>query len=264
MISVTADLRRFRKPDMTFLYKTVEGVGLPANVYMPKSENTKIQGVIVYIHGGGWQTGAVKERPCGGIEALTANADYMSEHGYIGVTITYRGLNITDTTTPYDMLEDCGDAVEYIRNTSFAKGKKLIVFGESAGGHLAVMLGFAEDKNIRPDGIMAINPVLDCMNEKWSYAFKGNEERENISPLHCNPPNMPPILIMHGTADDCVPISDSRRFAAKINACGGNASLIEVQDAVHAFILYGYKYESAYAEEKMQILKDAWDKMCGR
>ena len=127
---------------MTFLYKTVGDVGLPANVYMPKNDSTKIQGVIVYIHGGGWQTGAVKNKPNGGIDALTANADYMSEHGYIGVTITYRGLNITQTTTPYDMLKDCCDAVKYIKNTSFAKGKKLIVFGESAGGHLAVMLGF--------------------------------------------------------------------------------------------------------------------------
>lgn len=249
---------------MTFLYKTVGDVGLPANVYMPKNDSTKIQGVIVYIHGGGWQTGAVKNKPNGGIDALTANADYMSEHGYIGVTITYRGLNITQTTTPCDMLKDCCDAVKYIKNTSFAKGKKLIVFGESAGGHLAVMLGFINDNNIRPDGIMAINPVLDCTNERWSYAFGGNEKRENISPLHCNTNNMPPILIMHGTADDCVPISDSRRFAKKINAYGGTVRLIEVQDAVHAFILYGYKYESAYAEEKMQILNDAWNKICGQ
>lgn len=44
-----------------------------------------------------------------------------------------------------------------------------------------------------------------------------------------------PILILHGTADDYVPIAECRVLVERLRAEGGDARLIEVPDAFHVF-----------------------------
>ena len=56
--------------------------------------------------------------------------------------------------------------------------------GDSAGGHLVSCLGISEDDFIRPNIVIACNPVLDCTREKWHLSEKTQEKRKEISPLY--------------------------------------------------------------------------------
>ena len=51
------------------------------------------------------------------------------------------------------------------------------------------------------------------------------------------------ILVMHGTADKVVSIEDSRIFTDKMKAVKNRISMIEIPDAKHAFILFGFTAE---------------------
>ena len=44
-----------------------------------------------------------------------------------------------------------------------------------------------------------------------------------------------PVLVLHGTADDVMPIEASERFASAYNGAGGNAQLVPFQGKGHGW-----------------------------
>ena len=54
------------------------------------------------------------------------------------------------------------------------------------------------------------------------------------SPLHHLVRDMPPTLIVHGSADEIVPVEQSRRACAALRALGNACTLVELPDQAHA------------------------------
>src|SRR5438874_659578 len=109
-------------------------VELKLDIYRPKQLPEKPLPVIVYIHGGGWRSGS-KDHSADKLVPLV-------ERGYCGVSINYR-LTPSGVQFP-EPLYDCKCAIRFLR----AKAKELHldpdhigVWGHSAGGHLAALLG---------------------------------------------------------------------------------------------------------------------------
>src|SRR5204863_3483821 len=108
-------------------------VPLKMDIYRLKSPPSGPLPVIVYIHGGDWSVGSKEE---GAAKLLP----YV-QRGYCGVSINYRLTPLVHFPAP---LEDCKCAIRFLR----AKAKDLNldpdhigVWGESAGGNLAALLG---------------------------------------------------------------------------------------------------------------------------
>jgi acetyl esterase/lipase len=100
---------------------------------------------LLYIHGGGWQ----------GLNRSVRNLNIMPyiDKGYAVVNIDYRLLD----QSPFPAcIADCRYALNWIYENA-VKYKfdttRIVVSGESAGGHLALMTGFLkEDKVISIPG----------------------------------------------------------------------------------------------------------------
>lgn len=229
------------KADICLFYKTVGDLALPMQVYLPDSfrEGTSYPTVIA-IHGGGWNS--LTETPVdwdGGW--MANNAKYYREKGYVGIVFSYRDFAICSNGVG-GVLEDCRDAMAYIaENFSFVDFENILLMGDSAGGHLALCLAMNLPHNtpcaITPKKIAVYNPVTDCVSGIWSYCAKDSEA---YSPVHC-PKNIDAgILLMHGLSDSVVSIEDSRIFTKKMKDAGNNITMMEIPDAEHAFILFGY------------------------
>lgn len=245
------DILNEKKADINVFYKTVGNLKLPLQVFLPCDfKETNKYKTIIAIHGGGWNS--LKETPVkwdGGW--MANNVKYYTEKGYVGIVFSYRDLHYEKNGDVGDILNDCRDALQYISiNFPFLDNENILFMGDSAGGHLALCLGMnlPDDTNsaIKPKRIAAYNPVTDCVSEKWSYCA---DDAKKYSPMHNIKPIDADVLVMHGTADTVVSIEDSRLFTEKMKAVGNNVSMIEIPDANHAFILFGYT-----AEEK-DILK---------
>ena len=158
---------------------------------------------------------------------------------------SYRDLHYEANGDVGDIINDCRDSLKYIAtNFPFLDEKNILLMGDSAGAHLALCLCMNLPDNInpaiKPNKIAAYNPVTDCVNEKWSYC---SYDSIKYSPLHNIKHIDAEILLLHGTADTIVNIEDSRTFTEKMKAIGNNISMIEIPDARHAFILFGYTAE---------------------
>jgi len=131
-----------------FIYKTVEGHAIKANIFLPTVKQK--HPVLVYFHGGGFIFGnrdqgldiAIKEK-------LLAN-------NYAVVSADYR---LAPETKLDEILKDVNDIIKWIKLNGEQKynidTSKIVVAGSSAGGYLALSTGFSQIS--APNAIVAIS-----------------------------------------------------------------------------------------------------------
>lgn len=235
---------------------------LKLNVVRQKQQDGKLKPVIVYIPGGGWLR-ADKDVALGRLAAL-------AQHGYIGVSIQYR--TSTEGVLPAQ-IEDCKCAIRFLR----AKAKDyhldpehIGVWGASAGGHLAAILGLsASDKELEGTGgstehssrvqaVSAWYAPTDLRGKDFpadhpvSLVLGGNprdlpQQAAKASPLAYVNKDGAPFFLVHGESDPGVPVEESRVLADALKKAGVEATLLVVPGAGHGFIT------SAEAEKMLEF-----------
>ena len=223
-----------------------------ADLYLPpKFEDGKKYPGVVIIHGGGWTGG--KRDAAREINIGTT----LASHGYVCLSIDYLLHDPqSDKSCWPQNLHDCKTAVRWLR----ANAEKLHldkahigVIGGSAGGHLATMVGVTG----RADGLDPAGPygdqscAVNCVVDLYGPAEFGSRDiailrktrseapelYKAFTPLTWLDKNDPPFLIMHGTADETVPVAQSELLAAALKKHGVENQLEIVEGAPHTFHL---------------------------
>jgi acetyl esterase/lipase len=207
--------------------------------------------VVVVVHGGWWRS--VVDLTYAGhmAEALTAD-------GYATWNIEYRRIGQPGGGFP-GTLEDVIAAVDALR--SLATGydldlNRIVVTGHSAGGHIAAWLaarasrpelgGF--DPIPRLAGAVPVAGVLDLdrtselrvsrdgivpVHELLGGAFDAVPERYALaSPSRLLPVGIP-VVVLHGDADESVPLELSQRYVERARAAGDPVRLIVLDGVDH-------------------------------
>lgn len=123
--------------------------------------NPKQRPVVVYFHGGGWVIGDLKTHD-------TYCRLLAQQSGATVVSVEYR---LAPEAVFPAAQEDCLDATRDIalRAAEFAGNGKLVLAGDSAGGHLSLMTALAIDAELRAQlaGIIATYPVADHYSAEY-------------------------------------------------------------------------------------------------
>lgn len=222
-----------------------------ADLYLPaNSARAARRPAVVIIHGGGWTSGdkgRSREINIGTTLAL---------HGYVALSINYILSNQGQVTWPRN-LHDCKSAVRWLRQNADRlqiDPEHLGVIGGSAGGHLAMMVAVTGPKDgLDPKGPDAeVSCRVQCAVDLYGpidllksrdIPMLGMTRLEAPQLYHAASPtsyldrNDPPILIIHGTADKTVSLSQSETFAEALRAAGIENELVVVPEAPHTFDL---------------------------
>lgn len=173
--------------------------------------------VFIGIRGGGW--GAIPQPD-----------DISSEPFKYKENYWWYSAKFTQGTpeNPCEMraVTDILNTVSWIRKQSWCDGT-IYLYGESAGGHLALLAGCMGadvqgiitvgapcDLTINTDGVTECYPYLTASVDKIPF-----------SPLHQAHSGLPPILLMHGSGDDCVSMEHPKRLATKLKNLGVECQL---------------------------------------
>ena len=228
------------------VYGEAGGFSLPMHIYAPTVPNENASTAVLCIHGGSWVSALKKDVVWQG-DWMRHHARFLSTLGFYAFEITYRSIGRDDEPpTGFDLADIVADvkcAMAYLKETlAPALGlTRFAVMGDSAGAHLALCLALAEEEALRPDVVVACNPVSDCVTlNRWQGRLKTREEQMRVSPLHLACKTKTKILIQHGTADAVVSPADSDALFAALKAQGCDVTLTPVAGANHAFILYGF------------------------
>jgi acetyl esterase/lipase len=235
-----------RVPDL--VYGEVLGYRpLELDLYLPHTDGPSP--VIVHVHGGGWRRGSRREP----LPALGAGFyDTLAARGFAVAAIDYRLSGEARFPAP---LEDVRTAISWVRDHAASYGldaDREFLWGDSAGGHLALLAALTGSK---VNGVVAWFPVTDLVGlpsdvaEADGEPDPGPESREaqllgappgsvpylaqQASPVTHASADAPPILLMHGAADDLVPPAQSIRLAEALTAAGATVELELVPGASH-------------------------------
>ena len=240
-----------RKPDIRLIYKTATGVNLPIHVFFPDGDIHKARSVLC-IHGGGWNE-AIIDNSCWNSGWMGNNAKYFAQKGYIGIAISYRSLLLSENLNVGHLLEDCKDAIRYIRDHfDFVNFKDIVYVGDSAGGYLVTMLGLSQDDELRPHTVISLNPVLEVLGEKWQHGFNNCSDVNELIPRKNIGEKCAEFLFMHGTSDVIVEIEHTENFHKMLLEKGHKSEFVKIPEAQHAFVLYDYKYPDDYVTKIME------------
>jgi acetyl esterase/lipase len=224
-----------------------------ADLYLPPKFDAgkKYPGVLI-IHGGGWTGG--KRDAAREINIGTT----LASHGYVCISIDYL-LHDPQSEQPCwpQNLYDCKTAVRWMRANAerlHLDTAHIGVIGGSAGGHLASMVGVTQAKDgLDPPGPYAEHPcAVNCVVDLYGPAdFSDSKDIAALRKTRAEAPelyrafsvltyldkNDPPFLILHGTADKTVPVTQSEILAAALKKHGVEEQLEIVEGAPHTFHL---------------------------
>jgi acetyl esterase/lipase len=219
------------------------GRDLKCDIYHPPNTATSRPGLLL-IHGGGWRTGDRSQLRYYGIQ--------LARYGFVGVACEYR---LTGEALWPAQIQDVKAALRWMRANAGKLGidaEKICVTGNSAGAHLALMLGCEtpefEGQGGSPDvssdcaAITAVYPPTNLnrvgSNERYGFLF-GKEAGEEValkaSPIHYADKPFPPTLLIHGNADTVVPPSESFNMYEVLKKAGADVELHMFDGAPHAF-----------------------------
>ncbi|MGY3317069.1 alpha/beta hydrolase fold domain-containing protein [Arthrobacter sp. TE12232] len=256
------------------------------DAYLPSAEQTgKGFPAIVHFHGGGWRVG--ERSSLGPVLDGFGFSPFrrLTDAGFVVVSADYR----LSTTAQFPaQLEDAKAAVHWLRDHAqdySVDPGRIYAWGDSAGGHLASLVGLAPgDAPAGADGdtpgeVAAVAawyaPAdLPRMGEQSlpnavaSADDPGSREELLVgavlaeapgkaaaaSPVSYVSPAAPPFLLVHGTADRFVPAAQSTSLAAALEAAGADVELLLIEDADHMWILPDHS--QAAAEKAMDATVD--------
>lgn len=197
------------------VYRPMPDGDLKLDLYVPYSKEPGP--AIFYIHGGGWQTGTKEQYVLWYLPYL--------QLGFRVVAVQYR---LSGRAPAPAQVEDCRCAYLWIARNGRKYGidpDRLVVTGGSAGGHLALMTAFLDTSFDGPCGIEGPAPkaaavinyygatdmtlLLKRAQTRHLKLFSGPEDAtemaRRISPLRWVRPGLPPVLTLHGDADETLP-----------------------------------------------------------
>jgi acetyl esterase/lipase len=220
----------------------------------------KLLPLIIWVHGGGWQNGSkISGRN-------PARLPHILKTGrYIGASINYRLSN--ESTWPAQIY-DCKAAIRWLAGNASKyriNENKIAVWGSSAGGHLASMLGntngdkelegevgiFLKSKSNVHAVINYYGPSAFLKMDHYPSTIKHNNENspesrllgqaiqkipniaKQASPLFHVKRQSTPFIHFHGRLDPLVPYQQSLTLHKKMLLHGNNSCLISVRGGTH-------------------------------
>lgn len=228
------------------------------DLYLPRERNTEKLPVIVFVHGGAWMAGD-KSGVSDVLRPFVLSGDYAC------VAIGYR---LSDEARWPAQIHDCKAAIRWLRaNADFygLDAERIAVWGFSAGGHLALMLGASQNNpglegdigshsgvSSRVSAVVNYFGVFDLLalpQRPSAIAIPGRPSPEEMliggsllqntdkawsaSPAAYISADDPPVLTVHGNRDQLVPYEQSVKLDVALRKAGVPSYFITVQGGGH-------------------------------
>jgi acetyl esterase len=189
---------------------------------------------VVMVHGGGFETGDK-------VTSLSPVFQALGSAGLAWFSIDYR-------LVPYvhlpEQLDDVRTAIRYVKEHSawfHVDPDRLAILGESSGGHVVAQIASEPCAGCKVQAVVSFYGIYDL--EAWSRAqdrkhspsgwFQDSSPLtlRRFSPLFHVSSELPPILLIQGTADELY--KGTLEYAAQLRELHANYELLTLDHAPH-------------------------------
>jgi len=228
------------------------------DLLLPTDANNELRPCLIFVHGGAWRSGNKSH----GHSHLRP---YVETQKYVGVSIGYR---LSDEAVWPAQLYDCKAAIRFLHfNAKKYKidTKRMLVFGTSAGGHLASMIAVTgnqealqgtvgkhlKEPSTVSGAISYYGPSdflrMDDFPSQITHNSQDSPESQLIgaaiqstpektrqaNPITFLDSDDPPLICIHGNKDKLVPFNQSEILYEALKKRSIPTALIRVKDGGH-------------------------------
>lgn len=241
-------------------YGVAAGESLKLDAFVP--EGAGLFPAVILVHGGGWNAGDKSGGPRKGYMVPMHAA--LEQAGFAWFSINYR---LAPKHRYPACVEDVETAIRWVKANA-AKyridPRRIALSGESAGGHLVQLAMVRASEATRVAAVVPFYGRCDlivdqklgaelCANlaqlfGRTAYDDEARRLMTEASPLLHLKRGLPPVLLVHGTADASVPYAQSVAWQKRSRELGLECDLITIKDGVHGMISWeavapGYRQE---------------------
>lgn len=248
----------------TVVFKTEGTLPLKMDIYYPPGKIRKAAPAHIFIHGGGWTSNSRKivlDTPENYVVDYLAVFELLAREGYVGVSIDYRLAG--DSIKMPQLVQDVNDAVRFIHKEGTDYGidsGRLAVWGSSAGGHLALMVGLPPGDAFPGDPALVSYPSTVRCVVSWYGAgdfglssARGPDGRANfkrifgktydeepdlyqqMSPVAYLTRGAVPILLLTGEKDTTILPEQSESLHERAQSLGLDSTYVLVKNSGHGW-----------------------------
>ncbi|MDB5800099.1 MAG: alpha/beta hydrolase fold-3 [Rhodocyclales bacterium] len=224
------------------------------DLYLPASTKNTAP-LVIWIHGGGFDIGDKRSMPrrsfgpaptptgrSGPYQIQVPDVAALTAKGYAVVSLNYR-LGAPPAAAAPLALQDAKAAVRFLRANAdkyHLDAKQFAVWGNSAGGYIAAMLGVTGGQVTALDdpslGNAAVSSEVQAV-VVWYGALEGLDSLAdgmyNIRGHASTAKNLPPFLIANGDKDSLVSPYQALRLHEALSKAGARSTLVIVPGAGH-------------------------------
>ncbi|MGN6817842.1 MAG: alpha/beta hydrolase family protein [Sphingomonas sp.] len=231
-------------PVKTVRFAARDGTEMSAVLTLPQGRETKNLPLILMPHGGP----AVRDD-----EEWDWWVQFMASRGYAVLQPNYRGstgfgtkfTKLGEGQWGLKMQDDLVDAVAWAAKQGIADPKRVCIVGGSYGGYAAFRAA-QRDKGVYRCAVSfaGVSDMSAMLRYDGSFLNGGRNkdylraqapDLKAVSPINFATDFSTPILIMHGKADQVVPVKQSREMVEKLKAAGATYRYVEQPLGDHHF-----------------------------
>lgn len=242
--------------DVPYVKDGHERQKLDLYLFEKKAEDSTPRPLVIWIHGGAWRAGSKERCP----------ATFLLQQGFVVASINYRLSQ--HAKFPAQIL-DCKSAITWLRDHSKEYGidaDRFGVWGSSAGGHLAALVGTSANvaelepgekkkdqsrvqavcdwfgptdvlkmnEHAGKKGVMNHDSPQSPESQLIGGAIQKNQAlARKLNPIEYLSSDDPPFLIMHGDQDFLVPLQQSQMLHQALEKKGLKSELVVIQGKGH-------------------------------
>jgi alpha-L-fucosidase 2 len=221
-------------------YGRAGGEGLLLDAEVPAGRGPFPAAIIV--HGGAWVSGDRRLN----VQPLFAP---LAAAGFAWFSISYTLAR--DPTTFGSAVSDVEQALRWVVGHAAEYSidpARIVLIGESAGGQLAAMAALGGNAPPLAALVCFYAPTdlerLAATSDRIAPGIRGAlaatpwarlllARLKDLSPIHHVRPDMPPLLLIHGTNDALVPFDQSEEMCRSVRRLGAGCDLVAVRGGGH-------------------------------
>lgn len=252
---------------------------LRLDILQPATRSSEPLPAVIWVHGGGW------------LEGWYIDGDSwwccppLAAAGFVTVSISYR---MSDEAIFPAQIHDVKGAIRWVRAHAAGLGidpDRIGLWGHSAGGHLAALAGVTGDLpelegTVGPTGssstvqaVVAGSPPTDFLGDSQALTGEaiayvvslfggGGPEKQELmrlaSPARLAHPGAPPTLVVHGDADELVPVSQGDVLVERLREAGAPVEYDRLPGADHMLFAGERRYPREHGLEHFGDLARAF------
>ncbi len=241
------------------------------DLFLPKGKNWP---TMVFVHGGGWNTGD-KDLKVAGADVYGNIGRYFASQGIATAVISYRLMPAVGWKT---QVMDVAQATAWVRNHIHEYNgdpESIFLAGHSAGAQLATRVALdpsaLQSLGLSPQMLCGVIPISGAgfnfmNNEMYKYGqeqgaieavFNRTELskilRKKLSPINYVKRSSPPFLILYASQDVKAIKNDSRHFDEALKQVGAQRQLYSVPKVSHKSMVLALSHANKMPATMMTV-----------